>query len=146
MTYKVLPLFPAGYSPTDESTHHCGKLEVLCAMLEHLFTNTQEKIVLVSNYTQVHMHSIVHGYGFIQQRGVHQDFPFQLELPPHQTYYTRNMLHLCIHSQCTVTCTRADWVDKPQEACTPYFHMHAILNAKPSLPGNLCTCICTCTM
>ena len=57
MTYKVLPLFPAGYSPTDESTHHCGKLEVLCAMLEHLFTNTQEKIVLVSNYTQVHMNN-----------------------------------------------------------------------------------------
>ena len=54
MTYKVLPLFPAGYSPTEENTQHCGKLQVLCEMLGHLFTHTREKVV--SNYTQVHLY------------------------------------------------------------------------------------------
>jgi DNA repair and recombination protein RAD54B len=52
VTYKVLPLFPAGFSPTEENTQHCGKLQVLCEMLGHLFTHTREKIVVVSNYTQ----------------------------------------------------------------------------------------------
>ena len=65
MTYKVLPLFPAGFSPTEENTQHCGKLQVLCEMLGHLFTHTREKIVVVSNYTQVHLyiqHVHVHMY------------------------------------------------------------------------------------
>ena len=53
--YKVLPLFPDGFSPSciEECIQHSGKLEVLGSMLNYIFTKTSEKIVIVSNYTQV---------------------------------------------------------------------------------------------
>ena len=49
----VLPLYPAGYDPLMCNIEHSGKLTVLSKMLEYLHSNTREKIVLVSNYTQV---------------------------------------------------------------------------------------------
>ncbi len=49
-----MSVFPSGYSPLTAGTGHSGKLEVLFDMMHQLFTSTFEKIVLVSNYTQVH--------------------------------------------------------------------------------------------
>jgi DNA repair and recombination protein RAD54B len=50
--YNVLPLFPPGFSPTGDMTQHSGKLRVLHDILRYLFNHTQEKIAVVSNYTQ----------------------------------------------------------------------------------------------
>ena len=58
----VLPLYPSGYDPLTCCVENSGKLTVLSKMLEYLHTNTREKIVVVSNYTQVCM-SCVHIYG-----------------------------------------------------------------------------------
>lgn len=49
----VLPLYPSGYDPLTCCMEHSGKLTVLSKMLQYLHTNTREKIVVVSNYTQV---------------------------------------------------------------------------------------------
>ena len=64
--HNVLPIFPPGFSPTVSVTEHSGKLQVVCDILHYIFTHTQEKIAIVSNYTQVicishhHMYTCVY--------------------------------------------------------------------------------------
>ena len=50
---EVLKLFPSGYDSREAGTADSGKLEVLYAMLHQILTSTKEKVVVVSNYTQV---------------------------------------------------------------------------------------------
>ena len=45
--------FPEDYHTDKCYVEHSGKLWVLAAMLEYLHVNDQNKIVLISNYTQV---------------------------------------------------------------------------------------------
>ena len=51
----VLQLFPKDYDPREGGVAEsgCGKLAVLSEMLHQLFSTTKEKVVIVSNYTQV---------------------------------------------------------------------------------------------
>ena len=68
MLYDVLPLFPPGFSPTEDVTQHSGKLRVLRDILRYLFNHTQEKVAVVSNYTQVstYVRIYMHLYSFAQ--------------------------------------------------------------------------------
>ena len=49
----ILREFPNGYSTDHCWVEQSGKLCVLAAMLEQVSSYTREKIVVVSNYTQV---------------------------------------------------------------------------------------------
>ena len=59
---SVLEHYPSDFDSTKCNVEHSGKLKVLSNMLHHLHSKTKEKIVLVSNYTQVHMyiHTYIH--------------------------------------------------------------------------------------
>ena len=48
--------YPEEYDPTECKMEYSGKLWVLAAMLEYLHSSTGEKVVVVSNYTQVSVH------------------------------------------------------------------------------------------
>ena len=56
----MLELYPDGYDSKDTGVQvaddGCGKLAVLSEMLRQLFSTTNEKVVVVSNYTQVCTH------------------------------------------------------------------------------------------
>lgn len=45
--------FPPGYDPLSLHIEDSGKLLVLSHLLHYLISTTREKVVLVSNYTQV---------------------------------------------------------------------------------------------
>lgn len=49
----IASCFPPAYNPDSIRVEDSGKLMVLSELLHCLFSTTREKVVLVSNYTQV---------------------------------------------------------------------------------------------